>query len=429
LAILDRALATVDGDAAVQRALSRDGSCLNLGGLRIPVSGEVHLLAVGKAAVPMARAALRLVPVASGLIVTHRVGKESWDSRVRIMTSSHPLPDTSSLEAAREALALADRLRSEDLFLVLLSGGTSALLEESCLPLEDLRRCYAGLLRSGLDIRAQNEVRKGLSNVKGGRLAERAVARGARSVSLILSDIVGDPIEDIGSGPTAPSSSRGKGARTILQRSGLWETMPAEVRSTLDKVHEGPSRWQDSTGRVHAFIVANNEQACRAGTTEAEARQYRARFLPTRIQGEAREAGLRFVAQALAWDDGSARRALIAGGETTVTVRGNGRGGRNQELALSAVEVLQGKAAVLLSCGTDGIDGNTKAAGAIVDGLSYRRARQMGLDPIEYLERNDSHAFFQALEDLIITGSTGTNVADIQILLEDRRADVDAHSR
>lgn len=424
LSILDQALAAVDGEAAVGRSLREDRAGLNVAGLRVRVKGKIYLLAVGKAAVPMARAALRLVSIGSGLVVTHRMPADPLGSRLRVITSAHPLPDEKSLEAGREALALTDRLRPEDLLLVLVSGGTSALMEDSVVPLDSLRACYASLLRSGLDIRSQNEIRKGLSKVKGGRLAERAAARGAWSISLVLSDIVGNPIEDIGSGPTAESSSRGGKARTILRRAGLWEETPAEAQGVLNQAAEDPGEWRDTSGRVRAFIVANNEQACRAAKMEAESRQYRAHLLAIPIQGEARGAGPRFVVQALARDNGAARRATIGGGETTVVVRGDGRGGRNQELALSVVKLLRGKAAVLVSCGTDGIDGNTNAAGAIVDGSSYARAGRLGLDPKDYLERNDSHTFFEALDDLLVTGPTGTNVADIQILLEDRGLDV-----
>ncbi len=416
--MFERALAAVEPGAAVEEALTGGGAAAGLaktGGSR---PSRVRMLAVGKAADAMARAALRLVPIESGILVTSQPSMLPPD-RVRTVVASHPLPDEGSLEAGRESLALVADLDPGDLLLVLLSGGASAMLEAGPVPLADLRTCYEALLQSGLDIRSLNEVRKGLSRVKGGRLAERAVMRGAHVVSLIVSDIVGDPIADIGSGPTAPSSSRGARGRKILEDANLWNTMPTSVKRTLGG-SEGIESWRDRSGLVRAFIIANNETACKAAMEEGERRGYRTRILTTSLQGEAREAGPRFVEDALSWIDTASRRATIAGGETTVTVCGTGRGGRNQEFVLSSVEKLERKPAVVLSCGTDGADGNTDAAGAIADGETMSRARALRLDPEEFLEANDSCRFFQALEDLIITGPTGTNVADIQIVLEDR---------
>lgn len=420
LAILNRALVAVAGESSITTSLRFENGVLTVASLDFPVTGKIQLLAVGKAAVSMARAADRLVPIASGLIVTNQKRVESLGTRVRFITASHPLPNEKSLEAGRDVLALADSLRPQDLLLVMVSGGTSALLEDSPVPLGDLQACHRALLRSGMDIRSQNEVRKGLSNLKGGRLAECVSARGAQLVSLIISDIVGDPIEDIGSGPTAPHSSRGFRARSILQDAGLWETMPTTVRRNLDRLREEGREWRDTSGRVHAFVVANNEQACRAAIAEAEARRYRARLLTTSLQGEAREAAPWFVRQTSEWVTDGSKQATIAGGETTVTVRGEGRGGRNQEFALAAVDLLHGRSAVLVACGTDGLDGDTNAAGAIVDGMTQARAREFGLDPRQFLEDNDSYAFFQELGDHIRTGPTGTNVSDLVILLEDR---------
>lgn len=422
LSVLGRALAAVHGGMAVAGSFGYQfGGPDLLAGHPLPERGRTHLLAVGKAAVPMAEAMWRSFPISSGLIVTSqpRWGRTGRNGRLRVIMASHPLPNEESLEAGREALALVDRLHTGDCLVALVSGGASALMEDSPVPLEDLRTCYANLLRSGMDIRGQNEVRKGLSNVKGGRLAERVATRGAHLVSLIVSDIVGDPIADIGSGPTAPHSSRGGMARATLQNAGLWETMPASVRTMLDRAHTEGREWHDATGRIHAFVAANNEEACRAATRQAEALGYHARILTTSLQGEARRAGREFTMRALSLN-APFERAAIAGGETTVTVRGQGRGGRNQEFALSAVDVLDGRPAVLVACGTDGVDGNTEAAGAIVDGTTRDRARKQGLDPQEFLERNDSHAFFRKLDDCLITGPTGTNVSDLVILLEDR---------
>ena len=418
LAMLDSALAAVEPGAAVTAALTDRARASGMGKIGGSVPSRVCMLAVGKAAEAMARAALRLLPIESGVLVTSRPGTTLPPDRVRRVVASHPLPDEGSLEAGRESLALVDGLDPGDLLLVLLSGGASSMLEVSSVPLADIQACYRILLRSGLDIRSLNEVRKGLSGVKGGRLAERAVLRGAHVVSLIVSDILGDPIGDIGSGPSAPSSSRGARARTILEDAHLWREMPASVKRVLGSSGR-PVSWRDKSGLVRALVVANNEAACRAAMGEAERRGYRTRIVTTSLRGESREAGPQFIGRALPRENPTAKRAAIAGGETTVTVRGSGRGGRNQEFALSVVRALEGKSAVLLSCGTDGIDGNSDAAGAMVDGTTFARAREQGLDPRDFLRRNDSYTFFEALGDLIVTGPTGTNVSDLQILLVD----------
>jgi glycerate 2-kinase len=419
--VLWQTLGAVDPERLVAESVRFRDGLLVVQGRRFRTSvASLHLLAVGKAANGMAKGVLRDVPVASGLVVTGRGDRGLAGSGVRIQRASHPLPNEGSVHAGRSALELADGLGAGDLLLVLLSGGSSAMMEASPIPLRDLRKAYDLLLRSGLSIRDVNEVRKGISHVKGGRLAERAASRGARVVSLIISDIVGNPIDDIGSGPTAAASSRGERAEQILRRARLWEEMPGTVRHQLAQSSGRPRRWLDPSGRVHAFVVGDNARAARGAAAEAKARGYRCRILTTAVQGEAREVGPWLVRKALAPSGGARRRATIAGGESTVTVRGGGRGGRNQELALSAVKLLAGKRAVLLSCGTDGVDGTTDAAGALVDGETLARARAERLNPADFLERNDSHAFFEALGDLIVTGPTGTNVGDIQIVLEDR---------
>ena len=423
LSCIARGLDAVRPERVVKDVLRVRGSEIEVRGERFPFQADsLHLLAVGKAAVPMALQAMRLLPVASGLVVTNQSGMTLGQDGVHLVVGSHPLPSEESLAAAREAIALVDRLRPNDLLLTLISGGASAMFEASPVALRDLRTCYAELLRSGLSIRDINEVRKGVSEVKGGRLAERALSRGGRVVTLILSDIIGDPIEDIGSGPTAPESSRGARAEEILRRANLWNTMPDSVRQRLAEASGGPGAWRDRSGRVHAFVAAGNDRACSAARGEAERRGYAARIWTTSLQGEAREVGPALVSDALRWNPAASSIGVIAGGETTVTVHGAGRGGRNQELALSAAESLEGQAAVLLSFGTDGADGDTDAAGAIVDGETMIRARALGLDPKQFLDENNSYAFFEALKDHLVTGPTGTNVADLIIVLSSRSA-------
>ena len=421
LEILRNALDDVDPERAVATAVERRGEFLYVLGNRIAIAAghPIHVVAIGKASARMATGVLRVFRPASGLLVAPGAPSPPIEG-FQIVPASHPLPDEGSLKAGEAALQLADGLRPGDVLLVLLSGGASAMFEASGVPLAELRDAYAVLLRSGLGIRDVNEVRKGVSDIKGGRLAERAARRGATVVGLILSDIVGSPIEDIGSGPTALDSSRGERAKEILVRHGLWDSMPASVRRSLTVVANTGKRRPLPSGAVHNFIVADNVRACEAGRREAERRGYAAHILTTSLEGEARRVGPVLATEALRSDPGARSIAVIVGGETTVTVHGGGRGGRNQEMALAAARILEGRTAVLLSCGTDGADGNTEAAGAIVDGETMVRAQALRLDPEKFLEGNDSYEFFRALGDLIVTGPTGTNVADILIVLEDR---------
>jgi len=422
LAIFQRALERVDPERAVTEALHLDGDRLAVSGNRIPMDsrGSTHILAIGKASIGMSKGALRLLRPDSGLIVAQEIPSPP-PRGFQVVRASHPLPDEGSLQAGEAAMRLIDRLEPGDLLLVLLSGGASALFEATSVPLDDLRTATVELLRSGLGIRDINEVRKGLSKVKGGRLAERASARGATVVGLILSDIVGNPIDDIGSGPTALRSSRGERAKSILERHRLWDSMPATVQRVLRSAAESREvRSSAPSGAVYNVIVADNGRACNAARQEAKRRGYASHILTTAMEGEARHVGPLVVSQALRWNPAARSVAVIAGGETTVTVRGGGRGGRNQEFALSAAELLEGRPAVLLACGTDGADGNTEAAGAIVDGRTMARASALGLKPEEFLDNNDAYSFFRPLRDLVVTGPTGTNVADLVLFLAHR---------
>ncbi len=419
LGMLQRALDAVDPERAVGNSLGLENRHLIIQGRRVALrpAADVHLLAFGKAAPAMARGVLRILRVASGLVVTNQGDVAFHGTPMRVVQASHPLPDEGSLRAGREALALADSLGNGDTLLVLVSGGGSAMLEASPVPLKELRAVYRLLLESGLAIQDVNEVRRALSEVKGGRLAQRAVARGANIVGLVISDVVGNPLEDIASGPSISSASRGERAEGILRRSGAWTDLPDAVRRLIEEAAQHPSRWRGDEALVHNFVIADNGAACLAAVADAEGRGYRARLLTTTLKGDAREAGRWLVEQALTWRPKSRRTAIVAGGETTIEVRGGGRGGRNQEMVLSVAEALDATPLVFLSCGTDGVDGNTQAAGAIADGRTMARARAAGLDPRRFLEDNNSNAFFGALGDLILTGPTGTNVADIQIIL------------
>src|SRR3989449_3020336 len=295
-----------------------------------PYTTLTHLLAIGKAAIGMSKGALRLLRPDSGLIVAQEIPSPP-PRGFQVVRASHPLPDEGSLQAGEAAMRLIDRLEPGDLLLVLLSGGASALFEATSVPLDDLRTATVELLRSGLGIRDINEVRKGLSKVKGGRLAERASARGATVVGLILSDIVGNPIDDIGSGPTALYSSRGERAKSILERHRLWDSMPATVQRVLRSAAESRKvRSSVPSGAVYNVIVADNERACEAAGEEAERRGYASHVLTTAMEGEARHVGPVVVSQALRWNSAARSVAGIARGGATLTGRRGRRGGGHQ---------------------------------------------------------------------------------------------------
>src|SRR2546430_14469286 len=329
IAIFRRAVRRARHERAGMDALHLDRDRLAVSGNRIPIDARhsIHILAIGKASMGMSRGALRLLRPDSGLLVAQEIPSPPPNG-FQVVRASHPLPDKGSLKAGEAAMRLIDRLGPGDLLLVLLSGGASALFEATPVPLDDLRTATVELLRGGLGIRDVNEVRKGLSRVKGGRLAERASARGATVVGLILSDVVGNPIDDIGSGPTALHSSRGERAKSILERHRLWDSMPATVQRVLRSAAESPEvRSSAPSGAVYNVIVADNGQACEAAREEAERRGYASHVLTTAMEGEARHVGPVVVSPALRWNPAARSVAGIARGGSTVTGRGGRPGG------------------------------------------------------------------------------------------------------
>ena len=314
-----------------------------------------------------------------------------------------------------------------DLVICLISGGGSALLAAPAdgITLEDKQEVTRLLLACGATIHEINAVRKHLSLVKGGGLAR--LAQPATVVSLILSDVVGDNLDVIASGPTVPDSSTFHQAAEVLYRYEIWHQIPPRVRERVQKgmageVEETPKPQEPFFERCHWELMGSNLQALLAARQEAERQGYSSLILSAGVEGETREVAKVHAAmarEALRSDNPLAPPAcLLSGGETTVTLRGKGRGGRNQEFVLASAIALEGvEGVVVLSGGTDGTDGPTDAAGAIADGQTIARARTVGLDPEDHLHRNDSYPFFEALGDLLITGPTRTNVMDVRIVL------------
>lgn len=425
-------LAAVDPEAAVRRALQREGDALLVAGevLQLSEYRRVFVIGAGKASVAMAKgveAGLGEM-IDRGLVVTNERGNIALE-HVRVLEAGHPIPDARGEHAAKQILQIAESAQHDDLIICLISGGGSALLP---LPAGDLKLNEEQLvtnllLAHGVTILEINTVRKHLSRIKGGRLAR--AAHPARLVTLILSDVIGDPVDIIASGPTVPDPSTFADAERILVLYGIWQKLPKSVQEYITEgchghIPETPKPSDAIFERSHYTIVGCNADALAACERYALSLGYNTMVLANRVQGEARDIG-RFYAALLhnvVNNEQPIRTpaCILAGGETTVTVRNSGgKGGRNQELALSAALDIDGlENCMLLSAGTDGIDGPTEAAGAFADGWTVARARMHGLRFMSsYLRDNDSHTFFDKLGDLFITGATGTNVMDLHVML------------
>jgi glycerate 2-kinase len=350
-------------------------------------------------------------------------------SRITFNPATHPIPSGKGVRGVKNMLRLVGQPSRKDLVICLISGGGSALmpLPTAGITLSDKQKTTELLLRSGANIHETNTVRKHLSGIKGGRLAEKLYP--ATVLSLIISDVVGDELESIASGPTVPDDTTYQDAYEVLQRHGLWQKVPKPVRDHVSngmkgKLPETPKPGSTVFKRVHNFLVGSNKHSCEAAAKALRKRGYETLVLSTRIQGESREVGKILAALASGIRGNQIPipppAAIVAGGETTVTVHGRGRGGRNQELALSSALSIQGmKRMLVASIGTDGVDGPTDAAGAVADGTTVERALKKGLDGMSFLENNNAYPFFKKLNDLIITGPTGTNVNDIFIAIVD----------
>jgi len=441
--IWEAAIAAVEPGRLIRESVSRDGDILRIDGETYNLGRyeNIFLIAFGKAAPAMAAAFMAIAGerVRDGVVAV-LPGETAAIPGLKIFEAPHPLPDSRSVAAAEAALALARRGREKDLIVVLLSGGGSA---QACAPaegvfLEDKVALTRELLRRGADIFELNSVRKHLSAIKGGRLA--LAARPASMVCLAISDVLGDDLGTIASGPAHWDSSTFEEARRVLGKFDLWENGPASVKRTIEEGAcglrpETPKKSHPVFEHVRTSVIGDNAAALSAARTEAEALGFRPVVLTAADRGEAREIAARYAAVLLN-ALGSPRRSgealcFLGGGELTVTVRGKGRGGRNQEFVLAALGRLEnakirerlddgrpGEADWLVaSVGTDGIDGGTDAAGAWGGPETISAARRSGLDPGAFLDDNDSHEFFRRTGGLIVTGPTGTNVMDIRMML------------
>lgn len=404
----------------VVKSKFHDNSIL-VNGEKIDISSfnKIYLVSFGKGSSKMARAVCESVKIKEGVIITNELLQNFEYPNIGIFLGGHPIPNESSIRGTEEAIKIAKKCKKDDLLIVLISGGGSALFEKPKVSLDDLRKTYYLLTTSGANIKEINTVRKHLSFVKGGQFIKNVECK---VVSLIISDVVGDSLEFIASGPTYFDSTTYMDAKNVLEKYNLCSAVPSTVLKVIEdgingKLEETVKKGDVDFSNINNFVIANNRLACESAKKKAGELGYESIILTTTLEGEARNVGRFLVEKAINYSSKD-KIAFISGGETTVKVKGKGIGGRNQEIVLSAVEEINDKNIVFASLATDGKDGNSDAAGAIADGFSYKRALEKRMSAGEFLDENNSYEFFKKLDDCLLTGTTGTNVMDVQILVK-----------
>ncbi|MEM2210217.1 MAG: glycerate kinase [Nitrososphaerales archaeon] len=429
LEAIEFTLSSISPHRLIKEHVKRDGDKIQIDNLSIDLKNVNKILVIGggKASALMAEALYSILgdKINYGVVVIPEYQNQKfYTGSIDLLKASHPIPTIKSIHASLKILEIVDKLSENDLVFCLISGGGSALmtLPMEGITLEDKQIITKRLIQSGATINELNIVRKHISNIKGGRLAQKIYP--ARVIGLIISDVVGNPIDIIASGPTAPDSSTYKDAIEILKRYNLWDNAPESIRKTLEKgvnglIPETPKANDKIFERVHNFIIGSNELACESAFSYLSSKGLDTMILTTLLEGEAKEVGkvIASIAKYMKIErEGIRGFSIILGGETTVTVKGSGKGGRNQELVVSACKFIDNvRGLAVASLGTDGIDGFSDAAGGIVDSYTLSRAKRMGLNVESYLQNNDSNTFLKMLGDTIITGPTGTNVNDIII--------------
>lgn len=428
--ILSNSIDAVDPGKAVAQYLHREASKLYIGEKLYDLNqfDRIFLIGFGKASVAMGKSAINTLGeyLSSGILVTKKI-KGRFLQTVPVIEGAHPVPDQRSIDSAKQIIRLLSKTKENDLVICLISGGGSSLLT---LPVEGISLNHIQdmtkiLLACGATISEINCLRKHLSQVKGGQLARFAAP--AYIASLILSDVVSDPLDVIASGPTTPDPTTYLDAIGILEKYGIDNEVSTEILQHLilgktGEISETPKPDDPIFEKVENKIIGNNYLAAKAAVSQAKKHRFNTMLLTTSLQGEASTAGkmVAAIARQIATTGEPIRRpaCIIIGGETTVTIRGNGKGGRNQELALSAVNEIAGlQNTMLITLATDGDDGPTDAAGAVVTGETWERAMASGLNPTDFLRKNDSYEFFNLLMDLLKPGLTGTNVNDLIFLM------------
>jgi glycerate 2-kinase len=427
---LEYALNAVDPKQLMKSKLSLKNSILKVNQYSFDLKKfkNVYVIGGGKASGSIAEALEQILGrhIANGLVnIPH--GSKHKTEIIKFQEANHPIPDKSGVEGTRRMLEIAEQAKKEDLVICLISGGGSSLmpLPRGGITIKDKRELTNMLLKCGATINEINTVRKHISDFKGGWLAKKAYP--ATVLNLILSDVVGDPLGFIASGPTVPDSTTFSEAIKVLKKYGLWDKASVSVKKVLSigekgLIPETPKAKDKAFKKVYNVIIGNNRFASLAAREQLRSAGLNTLLLTSTMEGEARHVGvmLASIAREVALSGNPVPKpaGIIAGGETTVTVTGKGSGGRNQEISLAAALKMGGMDGVVVaSLSTDGVDGPTDAAGAIVDGKTIARAAEMDLNPREFLAENDSYNFFSKLGDLIFTGPTGTNVNDVSVIV------------
>jgi len=427
---LEFALNAVDPKQIIKSKLSIKNSILNVDEYAFDLKKfrNIYVIGGGKASGAMAEALEQVVDkrIKNGLVNVPR-GSKNKAEIIRFHEASHPIPDEAGVKGTRDMMEIAEQAKEDDLIICLISGGGSSLmpLPRDKISIDDKREITNALLKCGANINEINTVRKHISDFKGGWLAKKAYP--ATILNLILSDVVGDPLDFIASGPTVPDSTTFSDAINVLKKYKLWSKAPTSIKKVLlngekGKIPETPKANDEAFKKVFNIVIGNNRFASQTASEYLKTERLNTLLLTAMLEGEARHVGTILASIAheviLSGNPVPKPAGIIAGGETTVTVIGKGLGGRNQEIALAAAQKLNGmNGVVVASLSTDGIDGPTDAAGALVDGKTLMKAAKKGLVPEEYLSKNDSYHFFSNLGDLIFTGQTGTNVNDISIII------------
>lgn len=432
LGAIEAALAAADARTAVKAHVKLKGSYLQVNNERFSLDDfdSIYVIGAGKASGHMTEALFDILRhrITSGLvIVPDYLDTKLSTGPVNLWKASHPIPSYRGVEGVKRMLSLVREANAKDLVFCLISGGGSALmpLPYGNITIKQKQKITSDLLKTRATITEINCVRKHLSVIKGGRLAE--LLQNAKIISLIISDVVGDRLDTIASGPTVPDTTTFSDAMYVLKKYNLWHSLNRNVKHVIEmgssgKIPETPKPRSRVFRNVRNFLIADNKLACETARNYLKSRGINTIILTTALQGEAKEVGLAVSSIASGINSGmmliKKPAAVIMGGETTVTIRGRGRGGRNQELVLSASKGISELGnTVVASIGTDGLDGNSDVAGAIADSFTFKRASKMNLRPDQFLINNDSYTFFSKLRDTIRTGPTGTNINDITVLM------------
>lgn len=409
LEILDYVLEEMNGYNLIKKRLKIFKKAIFIDGKKFNLSyKKIFLTGFGKASASMAKAMEEIIEFDAGYVIST---EEVNLKKIKLLKGTHPFPSEENIKATEKIIEVFEEAGENDLIIVLISGGGSSLLCKPSVSLENMIEVTEKLMKKGCTIEELNTVRKHISEVKGGKLAKKTKAN---ILSIIISDIIGNPVEFISSGPTSPDTTTFREAMKILKKYGIKnkEVIEHIKKGIKGKIEETPKKIDNAEN----IIIADNEMACREAKRKAEEKGYYSRIISTKIKGEAVNVGRDLAIYAKIYPRN--RAVLIFGGETTVRVKGKGTGGRNQEVVLSSIKEIAGENILILSCGTDGIDGNSISAGAIADGYSHEKALKRELDIEEYLRENNSYEFFKKMGDAIITGYTGTNVMDIQIIVK-----------